>query len=212
MTVDEFAAELSLASQQTQGHWVFDYGKGDFDWVPDATTAWPIYVRSVDNAAKTVTLKFRGAPSGDYHVFLKSSTRGRLDTENLKIKTQAVVTGISPKRGSALGGTTVTITGENFSDNALDNPVWIGDSDCLVQSTSATEIVCKIEHRDAITDFSDYPKEGPVSVFLRLGETAACGTDSCTFTFEEPKAEVTSIRLATKDDPIMTKDIKNVKY
>jgi hypothetical protein len=103
------------------------------------------------------------------------------------------VTGFSPKQGSALGGTTVTITGENFSDNALDNPVMIGDSDCLVQSTSATEIVCKIEHRDAVEDFSDYPKEGQVSVFLRLGETAACRTDSCTFTFEEPKAEVTKI-------------------
>jgi hypothetical protein len=103
------------------------------------------------------------------------------------------VTGISPKQGSALGGTTVTITGENFSDDALDNPVMIGDSDCLVQSTSATKIVCKIEHRDAITDFSDYPKEGQVSVFLKLAETAACRTDSCKFTFEEPKAEVTSI-------------------
>jgi len=62
------------------------------------------------------------------------------------------VTAVSPSTGSALGGTIVTITGTNFSDEPLDNPVLIGNSICYVQSTSATSIECKIEAREAAVD------------------------------------------------------------
>jgi hypothetical protein len=90
-----------------------------------------------------------------------------------------------------LGGTLVTITGENFSNNALDNPVMIGPALCLVETSTPQEIVCRIEHRPYTEDFSTgYPLEGPVSVFLKLGETAGC-PNGCTFTFDEPSATVT---------------------
>ena len=44
----------------------------------------------------------------------------------------------SPVTGSTLGGTLITITGENFSNDHLDNPVKIGDDYCYVLSSSTT--------------------------------------------------------------------------
>ena len=187
---EDFAAELNLESEITQGHWWFDFDLGDFKWIPDETTAWPLYVRSVSTADRTVTLNFRGAPTGEYAILISSQSHGRLDNENLKIKTEAFVTGFSPSSGSALGGTMVTITGENFSENTIDNPVMIGDSLCIVKSSKPTEIVCEIEARPIPEDFSAYPLEGQVSVFLALSETARCDT-TCVFTFEAPSATVT---------------------
>ena len=112
---EDFAAELNLVSEVTEGHWWFDFDLGDFLWIPDATTAWPLYIKEVDTTDRTVTINFRGAPSGEYVILLSSQSHGRLDDENLTIKTEAYVTGVSPSSGSALGGTMVTITGENFS-------------------------------------------------------------------------------------------------
>jgi hypothetical protein len=190
----DFAAELILVSESTQGHYVFDYEKGFYEWIKDETKAWPVYVLAVDNAKKTVTLKFKGAPKGDYKVYLTSSKKGRLDAENLSIKTDVTVTEISPKQGSALGGTVVTITGENFSSKVTDNPVQIGDALCVIQSTSESQIVCQIEKRPVIA-FDNYKSEEvSVDVYLRLSDVASCGIESCTFTFEKPKAEVTEIK------------------
>jgi hypothetical protein len=154
---EDFAAELNLVSEITQGHWWFDFDLGDFLWIPDETTAWPLYIKEVDTAARTVTINFRGAPSGEYVILLSSQSHGRLDNENLKIKTEAYVTGVSPSSGSALGGTMVTITGENFSNDPLDNAVMIGDALCLVKSSKPKEIICEIEPREITEDFSMYP-------------------------------------------------------
>ena len=38
----------------------------------------------------------------------------------------------------------MTFTGGHFSDDALDNPVKIGDHYCLVEETSDAEIKCRI--------------------------------------------------------------------
>ena len=83
-------------------------------------------MKSVDDVARTVTIKFKGATSGEYLVYLSSKSLGRLDLgvfSESGITTRARVTAITPQQGSVLGGSTVTITGENFSTNPLDNPV-----------------------------------------------------------------------------------------
>ena len=158
-----------------------------------------MYVKSVDNDAKTVTVRFKGAPSGEYIVLLFSVQEARVDNENLSITTQSSVTSISPQSGSAMGGTVVTISGENFSNNPMDNPVMIGDSLCLVESSSASEIVCRIEIRD---EASVVPEDGTVSVFLKLGETAKCLDNTCKFVFKEPSGELTSFS-ASYDSSLM---------
>jgi len=50
----------------------------------------------------------------------------------LQLDVHGTVTGISPLVGSKYGGALITITGENFSDDPLDNPVMIGDNYCYV--------------------------------------------------------------------------------
>ena len=110
----------------------------------------------VDNVERTITVRFKGAPSGKYVVLLFSSQKGRLDDDKLQIKTESYLTAISPTAGSALGGTLVTITGVNFSDNPLDNPVMIGDALCLVEKCKATTIICRIEKR---ASDASYPQE-----------------------------------------------------
>lgn len=188
LVVEDFAAELNLISEITQGHWSYNYSTGKFDWIEDETTKWPMHVSSVDDSAYTVTVKFNGAPSGTYAVLLWYQG-DRLDADELIITTESTVTAVSPATGSALGGTLVTITGTNFSDEKLDNPVFIGDAACLVETTSATEITCRIEAREAAVDYQD--EIAQVSVLLRLSETSvACPT--CTFTYVQPSGEVTS--------------------
>lgn len=39
----------------------------------------------------------------------------------------------------------MTITGENFSTDPLDNPVKIGNEYCYVLTTSATQITCRTQ-------------------------------------------------------------------
>lgn len=101
-------------------------------WIEDGILARPLYIKSVDDTLKRLTLKFKGAPSGTYKILLTSAQKGRLDGDDITLETKAVITGITPTEGSALGGTVLIITGENFSDNPLDNPVQIGTDDCIV--------------------------------------------------------------------------------
>jgi len=77
------------------------------------TFAKDLYIMSVDDTAKTLTIKFGGAVSGLYTVQLQSKQYGRLTPLALTVGT--TITNISPTIGSMYGGTLVTITGENFS-------------------------------------------------------------------------------------------------
>jgi hypothetical protein len=101
---------------------------------------------SVDNDLFTLTVKFNGAPSGDYSILLRSATYGRINTEEIYLDVHATILSVSPTIGSIYGGTLVTITGENFSDEPLDNPVTIGGHYCYVITTSPTEITCRTDY------------------------------------------------------------------
>jgi hypothetical protein len=74
-----------------------------------------------------------------------SAIHGRIDTDGLGITVISQVFDYQPKQGSIYGGTTVTITGENFSNDPLDNPVKIGDHYCYVETSSPTQITCKTD-------------------------------------------------------------------
>ena len=82
------------------------------------------------------------------------------------------------------GGTLITITGENFSNEKLDNAVKIGQNYCNVITTSPSEITCK-------TDFlyTQLPVEEELIVFLKTSEEC----NSVEFTFIEPSNVVSDI-------------------
>ena len=93
---------------------------------------------SVDDATKEIKIKFPGAESGLYNIFLNGRGVGRIDQIPLELTVTSEINGISPMTGSVSGGTLVTIDGINFSDDLLDNPVMVGSYWCFVQTTSAT--------------------------------------------------------------------------
>jgi len=101
-----------------------------------------LYVISTDDVTKTILVKFPGARSGNYTIIVKSNDHGIIDTDAFNLTVTGLITGFSPSSGSIYGGTIITITGENFSDNILDNPVKVGDNYCDVLTTNSTTITC----------------------------------------------------------------------
>jgi len=109
----------------------------------------PLYVKAVDANAKTITVKFPGADSGVYNIALVAKDIGRIDKTALELTVEGRVSGVTPLTGSYLGGTLITITGVNFSNDKLDNPVKAGNYWCDVQTTSTTQITCRVRETGA---------------------------------------------------------------
>ena len=126
-----------------------------------------LYVMSADDSQKTLTIKFPGAPSGSYYLVISSVSYGRLESD-FQLDVHGTVHSVTPLSGSKYGGALVTITGENFSDNPLDNPVKIGSNYCYVITTSPTEITCRT---DMLHDQMVGSEQ--VLVFLKTSEEAS---------------------------------------
>lgn len=139
-----------------------------------------INIVSVDNIAKTMTVKFNGAPSGSYRVVIEGPD-GFIGGPPLTLTTVIGVDDFTPKQGSTLGGTLVTITGGHYGNVATDNPVKIGDNYCLVESTSDSEIKCRIA-----IDSNTVASSAEVIVFAKTSEEMECnvaGAAGCFFDY-----------------------------
>jgi hypothetical protein len=150
-----------------------------------------LYIMAADDAAKTLTIKFPGAVSGNYYLQISAAQHGRIDSDLLQLHVHGSITSVSPLTGSKYGGALVTITGENFSNDPLDNPVKIGDNYCYVITTSTTQITCRTDLLSANTVGDQL-----VLVFLKTSEEAATpNDDDINFTYANPSAEVTDIQV-----------------
>ena len=98
---------------------------------------------SYDDANKQMTVKFNGAPSDDYVVFVQGPN-GYVGGPRLTLKTTIELDSFSPAQGSVLGGTLLTINGAHYGNVPTDNPVKVGDNYCIVEETSEFEIKCRI--------------------------------------------------------------------
>lgn len=155
----------------------------------DPTISRPLFVKAVSAADKTVTITFPGADSGEYYIALEGTGVGRIEHEPLLLTVEGVVTGISPLQGSYLGGNKITITGRNFSNDKLDNPVKLGKVWCDVLTTSPTEIVCRARETGLTESGS-----ANVIAFLRTSEEAALADGvSKVFTQNAPISTVTAL-------------------
>ena len=83
----------------------------------------PMNVISVDDSAKTMTVMFGGAYSGDYLIEIYHAEYRTLDPANMDFTVGARVSSISTNTVSIHGGTEITITGTNFGSEITDNPV-----------------------------------------------------------------------------------------
>lgn len=90
------------------------------------------------NGNQFVQVMYGGAPSGNYSVVMMSAVHGLFDTSAIIFQAIGVITSFSPNQGSINGGTLITINGYNFSSVITDNPVSIGWTPCLVQTSNST--------------------------------------------------------------------------
>ena len=61
--------------------------------------------------------------------------------ENRSFYLRALISDITPRQGSIMGGTLVTVTGEGFLEG--ETQVTVGDMECDVRDVIYTRIVCK---------------------------------------------------------------------
>ncbi len=150
-----------------------------------------------------IKVKFGGADSDTYNFFVRSRSYGSFDASSLTFTTVGKITGFSPKHGSIHGGSLITIDGYHFSATDIqDNPVRIGYTDCLVESTTATQIKCRTVARHENEVGTD-----EVIVLLKTYEEADCAVSGgCNFNWVD-SASVTSHSTAydaTANDYVMT--------
>lgn len=148
----------------------------------------PLYVTKIDKVNKIIHVKFGGAESGKYKLIVATEADGALS--ELDFEAVADVTSISPISGSASGGTLMTIKGRNFSTDPSDNAVKMGAAKCIVESSTPTEIKCRIEKTTQEELLSV-----KTLVFLKTSEEAPC-SGPCDFTWYAPTAVVNSVASA----------------
>ena len=159
-------------------------------------------VIAVDDAAKTLTVKYGGAWSNDYFVNIDHTAMGKIDTSALTLKVNSEYSAITPLTGSIYGGTLLTITGTNWGSEKTDNPVEIsfngalGSTKCFVKTTSATQITCRVDS----TISKENGKTGNVIVFLKTYEEANCTVPTgCTYTFTSNLPTITAVAAVFDD-------------
>lgn len=144
----------------------------------DPTLVRPLNVIDVDNSKMEFKVRYGGAYSDLYKVEVRSKQLGNIDASSLTFRAIGIVTDFQPRSGSVNGGTLVSITGYNFSTDVLDNPVRMGYTDCIVESSSNTEIKCRtLPRMEGVGGTED------IIVFLKTSEEAECTVNPCKYTW-----------------------------
>lgn len=175
----------------------------------DATYVRYLNVVEVDDGAKTLSCMFGGAWSGTFQMSIRHAVYGLVDTTGMVLDVSSTVDSFTPQVGSIYGGTLLTITGRNFGTAKTDNPVKVspggglGTTDCFVQTTSATEITCRIntniDPKTAVRNVATSALESDheLIVFLKTSEEASCvNTAACEWTWTDTLPEVTTMSVA----------------
>ncbi|MEQ2210509.1 hypothetical protein XENOCAPTIV_014654 [Xenoophorus captivus] len=82
------------------------------------------------------------------------------------------VTGVSPSKGSIMGGTLLTIHGRFFDQTDEPARVLVGGLPCEVQSVADDRITCRTAERRVNEDRKVYPGENRAASFCLSGEAA----------------------------------------
>lgn len=83
----------------------------------------------------------------------------------------------------------------NFSNEPLDNPVKVGDTYCLVKTSTPTQIVCQIDRTGKLVTTPNIDTQ--TIVFLRTSEEAQVETGvSNVYQYRAPVATVTAMSNA----------------
>ena len=128
---------------------------------------------------ESITCTLPANSHGSYPVHVEVVDNGFADVSSVsEISYTFIVKGMSPRKGSLMGGTTISLEGEGFGD-CSNVEVSLGDSyDCIVQECTDTSLSCQTERRSNIvrlTNSGRHPTYGPGYVWSETELTIAPG-------------------------------------
>ena len=145
----------------------------------------PLNVIAVNTAAKTITVKYGGAYSGNYGLVIKSILNGNIDTNATQLHVVFEITSFEPLTGSIFGGTAITVYGGPFTDDIEETIIKVGfywwdgiDNYCYVFEATEEYVKCRLP-----LDLNRQAKEYELIAFSSTYEEANCEFDDCLFTF-----------------------------
>jgi hypothetical protein len=144
----------------------------------------------------SISCLYSGAKVGAYKLYATTSNG---NTNELDITIKVEVTSISPTSGSQAGGTTITISGGDFSNENDQTLVSIGTDStnvlCDVVSSSTNEVTCVTRAaKNGMTGAQD------VVVLTRIQEQSTCN-GACSFTYDEALTPIVSTITAGPYQP-----------
>ena len=149
-------------------------------------------IESCDDPNKIIYVNINGAWTGLHEFDVFSTDFGSYSAANLFWEAVTIIDIVTPSTGSAYGGTLVTLTGQHFSNEPLEDmaySIFIGDAGCEIESRTDTEIQCRIEERDGSTLTNE-----PVSVYMKLSEEADwTNLGASMFSFVAPQFTVSAL-------------------
>jgi hypothetical protein len=151
-----------------------------------------LFVNSVANGELEVIIG--EANIGKYDIKIIKEGHGLIDTSSLaQLVINSTVSKVSRKTGSIHGGTKLTISGENFSEDSKVLIFTDGNPpiECDIDSQTSTEIKCMTNNKDLNMTASN----GQVKVFMKNWEQAVCAEEVCVFMIvSEGLPEITEVQ------------------
>ena len=148
----------------------------------------PLNVIAVDTVAKTITVKYGGAYSGNYGLVIKSVRNGAIDTNATQLNVTFEVTSFTPTSGSIFGGTAITVYGGPFTTDLDETFVKVGfkwwegiDNYCYVFEATEEYVKCRLPF-----DLNRNAEEYELIAYASTYEESDCefeDNDTCMFTF-----------------------------
>ena len=113
----------------------------------------------------TITCTLPANSHGDYPVHVSVPNQGYADVSTVStINYNFIVTDVTPRKGSMMGGTKTKISGSGFGD-CSDISIKFGTGfDCMIDTCSDTEIICttkKSPMTHQVTNGGRHPQYGP---------------------------------------------------
>ncbi|CAJ1082786.1 fibrocystin-L-like [Xyrichtys novacula] len=145
-------------------------------------------------------------PPDLYKVYVQVGNNGYPQTRDnvvTEIKYILEIYSVSPKFGSLLGATRLTIPGSGFSSNILDNKVSVGKADCEVKSASEDELQCVLlseEKTHIVTNQGTHHTHGQGYAWEPSSLTVYAG-DTVTWRMKAPAFQQGRLRVFSVSTP-----------
>ncbi|KAM9340526.1 fibrocystin-L-like [Symphorus nematophorus] len=152
-----------------------------------------------------ITCRLPVLPPGLYKVDVQVGNNGypQRSGVNATIEYILEIYSISPRVGSLLGGTRLTVSGSGFSNNTSDNKVSIGGAECEVKAASEKELQCVMQSEEKthiVTNQGSHRTYGQGYAWSPASLTVLVG-DTVMWRWEAPQFQKVGYRVFSVSSP-----------